>query len=404
MNDALFGKLAEWMGSQDFEKSKADGVSKEIDLREFLNRFTVEHIASMPIEEYVTGRTFKNTFCYMVEETFDCFGTIKGRTSAYQKYVVYWNKKSGGYSFGDKRTKQRRGFGSTVEKIYENVRKEIINAIKASRNGDYASLAKNPLNPMFKNKISYLYNSEKEIPIYSANDLQIILKALNIPFSLKENRVYLRKKLYEFYKDNRIDEYVNPYLFMCFLYNPLGYRGVLRPNEKTAESKEETSPTLIDVVNLESAPLNDGNGGGGKFKYDPSIEEKRKETGLKAENIVSQYLEEHKAEMNIKEIHCWCYGADQNDAKGYDFSYVTNDGEEILIEVKGTRADLKDRVCFEMSINEFNVMKKNMDAYYVYFVNNVYKEKVIRRIPAREITGEKPVKFRLDFVSEMEGR
>ena len=78
------------------------------DLKFFLDKFTLDYILTMPIEEYASGRNNKESFCYMVEETFDCFGAISGRTTAFQKFVIYWSDEEQEYLFGDKRTKQRK--------------------------------------------------------------------------------------------------------------------------------------------------------------------------------------------------------------------------------------------------------------------------------------------------------
>ena len=81
-------------------------------------------------------------------------------------------------------------------------------------------------------------------------------------------------------------------------------------------------------------------------------------------------------------------------------SYVQNDGTELYIEVKPTKTDLKNQLYFEMSANEFSVMKTHRDTYYIYFVNDVNKGKIIRRILAKDIYGEEPIKYRVNFESK----
>ena len=165
----------------------------------------------MPIEVYVTGNGSKESFCYCVERKFKCYGDISGQTTAYQKFVIQWSNKYDNYIFGDHRTKNRRGFGRSIEEIYNNVRKEVVNLIDATNKKDYDRIIKNPLNPLFKNKISYLYNSINQIPIYSEDDLNTILTIFDIPFDTREDRFLKRKKLFEFYKSNELDSKISTY-------------------------------------------------------------------------------------------------------------------------------------------------------------------------------------------------
>ncbi len=96
----------------------------------------------MPIEVYVTGNGSKESFCYCVERKFKCYGDISGQTTAYQKFVIQWSNKYDNYIFGDHRTKNRRGFGRSIEEIYNNVRKEVVNLIDATNKKDYDRIIK----------------------------------------------------------------------------------------------------------------------------------------------------------------------------------------------------------------------------------------------------------------------
>lgn len=77
-------------------------------------------------------------------------------------------------------------------------------------------------------------------------------------------------------------------------------------------------------------------------------------------------MEKHKKELNIKKIDCWCYGESKDDVRGYDISYLTNDNKTILIEVKATKSNLNNKIYFEMSANEYAVMKANPNNYYIF--------------------------------------
>lgn len=402
MLDTLFTKLNNWMKSDDYKEKMKKEESKLKDLKFFLDKFDLEYISTMPIEEYASGRNNKESFCYMVEETFDCFGAISGRTTAFQKFVIYWSDEEKDYLFGDKRTKQRKGFGSNKEEIYTNVKKHIKEIIIASINNDYSLIANNPLNPQFKNKIAYLYNRESQLPIYSNDDLDVILTLFEIPYGSKEDRAFKREKLFNFYKENEINKIVTPYQFMAFIYSWYGYREYLRSSEKpTIENEVIKDYSLIDIqIDTVFETKRSGNGTKRRVVYNPGSEESKRITGRKAEDIVYEYLLKHKKDLNIKEITCWCFGEHKDDGRGYDISYVQNDGTEIYIEVKATKSDLKNQVYFEMSANEYSVMKTHRDTYYIYFVNDVNKGKIIRRILAKDIYGEEPIKYRVNFESK----
>ena len=131
----------------------------------------------------------------------------------------------------------------------------------------------------------------------------------------------------------------------------------------------------------------------------PGSEESKRITGKKAEDIILEYLKAHAKELDAHNITPWCYGENQDDGKGYDISYFLSNGTEIFVEVKGTKADLKGQVYFEMSRNEYNVMKNNPDTYYIFFVNDINKGNIIQRILAKDVYGEEPIKYRVNFKS-----
>lgn len=91
--------------------------------------------------------------------------------------------------------------------------------VDATKNNDYERIINNPLNPQFKNKINFLYDYDNQIPIYSNEDLNVILTLFEIPFDKNIDRIYKREKLFEFYKNNGYNQKVSPALFMLFIYS-----------------------------------------------------------------------------------------------------------------------------------------------------------------------------------------
>lgn len=275
--------------------------------------------------------------------------------------------------------------------------------VDATKNNDYERIINNPLNPQFKNKINFLYDYNNQIPIYSNEDLNVILTLFEIPFDKNIDRIYKREKLFEFYKNNGYDQKVSPALFMLFIYSWYGYRAILRTNEKpTIESKEIESFSLVDIKIddvITSKKEKYKNELKRRIVYNPGSEESKRITGKKAEDIVLEYLKVHAKELDAHNITPWCYEENQDDGKGYDISYFLSNGTEIFVEVKGTKADLKGQVYFEMSRNEYNVMKNNPDTYYIFFVNDVNKGNIIQRILAKDVYGEESIKYRVNFKS-----
>ncbi len=221
----------------------------------------------------------------------------------------------------------------------------------------------------------------------------------DIPFDTREDRFLKRKKLFEFYKSNELDSKISTYMFMQFLYGWYGYRTVLRISDKpTIELQEIKKYKLVDVeIEKAYSSIRTGNGTSKRIVYDYKNEESKRITGKKAQDIVKKYLIANKNKLGITKINCYCDGERQDDGRGYDISYVLIDGSEIYVEVKGTKIDWKNQVYFEMSANENSVMKAHPNNYYIFFVNDVNRGNEIKRILAKDIYGEEPVKYKVYF-------
>lgn len=164
-------------------------------LTEFLLRFDIKSLINIKIDDYVVGNKTNNSFCWWVENKLRDFGNIGGgQLTAFQRFGIYYDKNNKNYVFKNKRTKQTR-FGSTENEVFNNVKSELINLIKDTQNDNYIGIEANKLNPLFKNKISYLYSNERQLPIYSDKDLNILLTIFEIPFDIKEDRIYKRKMI-----------------------------------------------------------------------------------------------------------------------------------------------------------------------------------------------------------------
>jgi hypothetical protein len=402
MNDNFNEKLESWMQTDDFKKQVNEEKSNQIKLDSFLTKFTLKYIKSMSIEEYVAGRENKDSFCYWVEQRLSFFGAMSQRTNAYQKFVIYWSEDKKAYIFGNKRTNHRKFFGSSIEEIYKNIVIQLSNLIDGVKKNDYKAIAESPFNPQFKNKISYLYDSKHQIPIYGEDDLNVILTILGIDWRKDEDRTFKRQKLYDYYLQNSYDKKISTYLFMSFIYGWYGYRHILRSYDKpTIDIDTIKNYILVDIqINSVIGTNRSGEGTKKNIIFKSGSEESKRITGKKGEDIVFEYLKEHQKDLCISNITCYCNGEDKNDGKGCDITYIQTDGKTIYVEVKSTKSDMQNQVFFEMSSNEYSVMKAHLDTYYIFFINNVDNNMVIQRIVGKDIYGEEPIKYKIHFESK----
>ncbi|WP_322959052.1 DUF3883 domain-containing protein [Mycoplasmopsis cynos] len=375
MKKEFMNNINTWIKTEEYKELLTKEEEKLKVLKEFKEVFNESKISNMDIDNYVIGK-HEESFCYYVEQKLKFFGNISGRTNAYQKFVIYWNSSLGKYVFGGKNHKNRKGFGSNVDEIFTNIKEQLIELIKSSKKNDYKGISLSPFNNQFKNKVAFLYNNENQIPIYSDNHLNIILSSLNIKFNPEESVEFKRKTLFNFYQNNSIDKILSTSMFASFIYSYYGFINKSKKNIKLIDLEVK----IIDTKEYENKIPK-------VVVYDPEVEKKKKEIGTKGEEIVLDYLSKNMNDLNIKKIYNWCFGDNQDDSKGYDFSYITNDGKEFFIEVKTTTKNLKNKIIFEMSKKEFSIMNKNRDNYFIYFISNIEQKNniTINRIPAKKI-------------------
>jgi hypothetical protein len=135
-------------------------------LDEFLNRWTIENIENLTLQQYV-GLQNKDTFCQWVETKTRRLGSIKGMTSI--KFGIYErkdpNKKPKNYENDDKYS-WLKGYGKNRELAFTRVKNDIISIIKLSELGKFSEIDEIILPDLFKWKVAFLYSNERLIPIY----------------------------------------------------------------------------------------------------------------------------------------------------------------------------------------------------------------------------------------------
>ena len=388
-------KYDAWIESKDSSYKKDREHNNQL-LDRFLSLFPLSKVEQLDIDEYVVGKGSKS-FCWWVEDELAAHGDIRPKNlTSFQKFGLDYDKTNKCYRFGGEKVKKTR-FGGDYETIFENIRKALVDLIKASYSHDYDVIAKNPLNDLFKNKITYLYNRNDYLPIYSDGDLNVVLSLLDIPFSVDENRIFKRKKLFDFYKNLERDD-ISTLDFMRYIYNEAGFRPYLRSdsNLKLKDKIVAKKYVLVDVDKTTEIVKAKKQSGTGLVSESAESLQSKKMSGKKGEEIVKEYLILHKKELGIiGEIDCAC---EYNDYAHYDYAYKTSSGM-VYIDVKATKANRKNIVNFEMSDAEYDFMIENESSYYIFYINDVYEGDTILRIPSSCIIA-KPSKYKASFSVE----
>lgn len=150
-----------------------EGTTDELEelLDEFLDRWQIEDVKNMTLQEYVSVEN-KDTFCQWVETKTRILGSIKGMTSI--KFGIYErkdpNKKPKNYA-DDNKYSWLRAYGNNRNEVFEKVKKDVIEVIRLSVNGQFDKIDNIVLPDLFKWKVAFLYSNERLIPIYKRDAL-----------------------------------------------------------------------------------------------------------------------------------------------------------------------------------------------------------------------------------------
>ncbi len=160
-----------WCASNEQEINKRAKRDNAL-LKKFLERFPVDAIPGMAIDDYVIGKR-ESSFCWWVETNLSELGDIRGgQLSAFQRFGIYYSRDKSDYVFNNSSAKKNR-FGAHKDEVFEGVIASIVQLLESLRKHDLNGIAQNRLNPLFKNKLTYLYDSEHWLPIYGDHDLSI---------------------------------------------------------------------------------------------------------------------------------------------------------------------------------------------------------------------------------------
>lgn len=153
---------------------KTDELEELLD--EFLNRWQIEDVEKMTLQEYVSVKN-KDTFCQWIETKTRVLGSIKGMTSI--KFGIYERKdpnEKPKYYVNDNKYSWLRAYGSNRNEVFEKVKKDVLEVIRLSVNGQFEKIDGIILPDLFKWKIAFLYSNERLIPIYKRDALFAIAR------------------------------------------------------------------------------------------------------------------------------------------------------------------------------------------------------------------------------------
>jgi len=195
-------------------------------LDSFLNRWDLETVKNMILEEYVSVGN-KDTFCQWVETKTRMLGSIKGMTSI--KFGIYERKdpnKRPKIYVNDNRYSWLRAYGKDRNEAFKKIKCDILKIIQHSEKGNFDELDEVQLHSPFKWKVAFLYSNERLIPIYKRD---VLFKIAN-HFGLQTDRKTKISEIQEIMIANK-PAHLNVYQYMHDLFDRFGRE----------EDKEEVS-------------------------------------------------------------------------------------------------------------------------------------------------------------------
>jgi hypothetical protein len=334
----------------------------------FVADYPPKKICDLKLDEYVIGKGAENcSFCYRIERQMDTIGIILGSTSF--KFGVYFGRTK---SDPSDRYRFAKRWGSNVEEAFESVKQGIVELLTADSDGDAVAIADNPLSPLFKGKILFIYNPKKYAPIYSEKHLEHFIAKLNLrgPFQCEAD---MQRALME-YRATWPELLVqHPALYMWLLYEIFPYsRKRKSPDENSTNEpmldEALTGAQLIAEMPALSPEIEGGPNGNksGKPNYEKQARRFR-QIGDRGEALVfalekERLIKAGKPKLANRVKHL----SQEDDYAGYDILSFEEDGSDRPIEVKATMGKNLDRG-FYISGNEIEKAAE-LPNYHLYIV------------------------------------
>lgn len=348
------------------KRDKQKWQSAEMLRAGFVRDYPITRIGVLTLDEYVIGKGSSNrSFCYRLEREMDSLGRILGATAF--KFGVYFGRIKSDpleqYRFASR-------WGNNKEDAFSSVERAIVDLLKAARLGDSHAIEANPLSPMFKGKLLFVYYPAQFAPVYSEKHLNHFISELDLGGSLRCG-ADMQRALME-YRATWPQLTAQPaLLYMRLLYDVFGY-----PPDSGSQTAVAVSVPLLDkaVAGAEfiqdMPPVNpererdsedDGN-------PDYGARHKRlKRIGDRGEAIVVALEKKRLIQAGRPELADRIERVSEaDDMAGYDVLSFDDDGTKRPIEVKATSAENLDRG-FYLSSNELQKASA-LTNYHIYLV------------------------------------
>ena len=155
---------------------------------EFLNQWSVEKVQKMTLPEYSKVGNI-DTFGYWLEHKTKLIANILGGSAF--KFGIYHRNASDEKENGKGKIYETdyawlEKYGQTKEKAFDEVKKRILETIKASQLGEMEAIDQIDFSPVLKWKIAYLYQDQKNpniVPIFSKTWLDFLSGNNNFTYS-----------------------------------------------------------------------------------------------------------------------------------------------------------------------------------------------------------------------------
>jgi hypothetical protein len=336
----------------------------------FIELFPEEKIMGLVLNDYVSGKQNKYSFCNYLETGLKGLGDIHGYTSF--KFGIYF-----GVEKKDKTPRYRfkPSIGANKIEAFEKIKNEISKLLAYARTENIQAVKKIALMNMFKGKILSTYYPEIFLNIFSSEHLNYFFNELGIPYSDSCDEIDKRNFLMSFKNDDDVMRDWKTNEFTQFLYARFG-----RPPKDTVPEKlKKYSPIDLpplskvkaNFVNLEISDLPEKGETTEKNKKRKIDFEKgykvNKKIGDRGEEIVvlkeKEWLESKGKKSLADRVK---HVAKEDDTAGYDVLSFEVDGNEKYIEVKSTQREAE-YASFLISSSEYKKSQKNQ-SYYIYLV------------------------------------
>ena len=210
--------------------------------KQFQQRFSMDNLRSMTLEEYVVGRQSKDAFCYWLEKTADPVGGLGGGGSGFF-YNVFYSEKKGSYVIREGE-ELRAVSEDEARKRFEFIKSgliELLNAAEKKNFEEMRRISKNlPLDQHVIGKIICLYFPDKYLGLFSNRYMDESLKILGLWDEKTEKLDSLEKKelLLAFKENDDIMKNWPNRKYMDFLFHEILKKEILK----------EKSPSTVFFV------------------------------------------------------------------------------------------------------------------------------------------------------------